>query len=72
MATETDDATLQSIRDYVSRCAAKKEKFIVESDRFGRPNDITTTEGYRLLSQHRQMFSEREMRVVMQVIYFLL
>ena len=64
---ETDDATLEAIRDYITRSAAEKDKFIVQSDRFGRPSDITTTEGHRILAQYRQQFNDKELRIMMQV-----
>lgn len=68
---ETDDATIEAIRDYVTRCAATDEKYVVKSDRHGRPSDITSTEGHRLLAQHRQQFDDRELRIVMQVSIFI-
>lgn len=65
---ETDDDTIRAIQDYVTRSAANKDKFVVSSDRFGRPSDITTTEGHRILARYRQQFNDQELQLVMQVL----
>ena len=66
---ETDDATIKAIREYVKSSATIDEKYVVSSDRYGRPSDITTTEGHRLLAQHRQTFNDREVLIVIQVLF---